>query len=162
MNTETLNWRTTPVREDMEKVEEMVRATRFFREDEVKVAVDLVQERLVVGKASGYEFIFAELGGRTVAYSCYGLIPCSLHSYDLYWIVTHPGFMNRGIGKQLLERTEEEARNAGGHGIYAETSSRAQYLPTQKFYEKNRYILKARFEDFYEPGDDKLVYVKYL
>jgi ribosomal protein S18 acetylase RimI-like enzyme len=143
-------------------VEEIVRSTGFFREDEVAVAVELARERLDKGAESGYAFIFADSGERTVGYSCFGLIPCTLHSFDLYWIATRKDHMNRGIGRRLLEETESDIRNLGGTGIYVETSSRKLYAPTRAFYEKNGYLVKARFEDFYDRGDDKIVYVKYI
>ena len=147
---------------DIKAVEEIVISTGFFRDDEVKVARELVEERISKGPASGYEFIFAEINNRTIAYSCYGLIPCTLRSYDLYWIVTHRDVMGKGIGSRILKLTEEEIKNAGGIGIYVETSSTNKYLPTRMFYEKNNYLLKARFEDFYDLNDDKIVYTKYL
>lgn len=149
-------------------IDEIVRSTGFFREDEVEVAVELVAERLEKGDESGYEFLFAEVmvpgrdSLRTAGYSCFGLIPCTLHSYDLYWIATHRDFMNRGIGRKLLEATESAIGELGGIGIYVETSSRELYAPTRAFYEKNGYLVKARFEDFYDRDDDKIVYVKYL
>jgi ribosomal protein S18 acetylase RimI-like enzyme len=138
----------------------IVTSTGFFRDDEIPVAAELAEERLEKGTASGYEFLFAEIAGETVAYSCYGLIPCTLHSYDLYWIATHLDYMNRGIGKRLLQETEKAIFSSGGHAIYVETSSKEQYAPTRAFYENNHYLLQARFENFYAPGDDKLVYVK--
>jgi ribosomal protein S18 acetylase RimI-like enzyme len=147
---------------DPEKIESIVRSSGFFREDEVKVAVELVEERLQKGAESGYEFIFAELHGVTVGYSCYGLIPCTLHSYDLYWIATHQEFMNQGIGRNLLRETELDIGMLGGTGIYVETSSKELYAPTRAFYLKNGYREKARFEDFYDRGDDKVVYVKMI
>jgi ribosomal protein S18 acetylase RimI-like enzyme len=145
---------------DPETITELVTSTGFFREDEILVAAELATERLHKGSASGYEFLFAEISGETVAYSCYGPIPCTLHSYDLYWIATHQDFMNRGIGKYLLQETEKAIFMAGGASIYVETSSKEQYAPTRAFYENNGYLLKARFENFYAPDDDKLVYVK--
>jgi ribosomal protein S18 acetylase RimI-like enzyme len=145
---------------DQELVKAIVTSTGFFREDEVLVAAELVEERLEKGASSGYEFLFAEMDGETLAYSCYGLIPCTLHSYDLYWIATHRDYMNRGIGKYLLKESEKAIFSLGGQGIYVETSSKDQYAPTRAFYEKNQYLLQARFENFYAPGDDKLVYVK--
>jgi len=160
MNTIDLVFRTEPVAGDPERVEEMVKATGFFREDETAVAVELVREKLEKGRGSGYEFIFAGEDGETVAYCCYGLIPCTLHSYDLYRIVTHPANMKQGIGSILPGKTEDAVRQVGGRGIYLETSSKEQYHPTRLFYERNGYCMKARFDDFYAPGDDKLVYVK--
>ena len=148
--------------DDPETITMIVTSTGFFREDEILVAAELAEERLERGAASGYEFLFAEIAGKTVAYSCYGLIPCTLHSYDLYWIATHRDFMNQGIGKYLLQETEKAIFTLGGNGIYVETSSKEQYAPTRGFYEKNQYLLKARFENFYAPDDDKLVFVKTL
>jgi ribosomal protein S18 acetylase RimI-like enzyme len=145
---------------DPARIKEIVSSTGFFRDDEIHVAVELVEEWLAKGEASGYEFLFAEVDGETVAYSCYGLIPCTLHSYDLYWIATHKDFMNKGIGRALLRETEKAIWGSGGIGIYVETSSKDQYAPTRAFYEKNGYILKARYEDFYDRGDDKVVYIK--
>ena len=159
---EKLSLRREVRNEDPCRVESMVRSTGFFREDETAVAVELVVECLQKGPESGYEFLFAEVGGETVAFSCYGLIPCTLNSYDLYWIVTHRDFMNRGIGRKILGETENLIRESGGTGIYAETSSKDQYAPTRAFYERNNYLLKARFENFYDLNDDKLVYVKYI
>lgn len=148
--------------DDPETIKRIVTSTGFFREDEILVAAELAEERLEKGASCGYEFFFAEIAGQTVAYSCYGLIPCTLHSYDLYWIATHRDHMNRGIGKFLLKETEKAIYSSGGQGIYVETSSKDQYNPTRAFYENNQYLLQARFTDFYAPGDDKLVYVKTL
>jgi len=147
---------------DKATVESIIRSTGFFREDEIAVAVELVEERLWRGEKSGYEFIFAELKGKTVGYSCFGLIPCTLHSFDLYWIAIHKEHMGRGIGRLLINETETDIRELGGQGIYAETSSRELYTPTRVFYEKNGYTLKTIFENFYDDGDHKVVYVKYM
>ncbi len=147
---------------DPATIREIVTSTGFFGEDEIDVAVELAEERLEKGEASGYEFIFLEVDGKTVAYSCYGLIPCTKNSYDLYWIATHLDYRNRGLGKQLLKATEEEIKALKGGGIYVETASRKQYTPTRMFYEKNGYELKAQFEDYYDKGDDLVYYVKRL
>ena len=147
---------------DIDHVGEIVRSTGFFREDEVLVAIELLKERLDKGPESGYEFVFAEAGGRPVAYTCYGPIPCSLISYDLYWIVTHNAYRGKGIGRLIMAETESLIRKAGGKAIYIETSSKEMYKPTRIFYEKNNYMIKARCEDFYDMGDDKLVYIKKL
>jgi GNAT superfamily N-acetyltransferase len=160
MSTDQITFRTEVKFEDIEAVAEIVRSTGFFREDEIIVARELAEEAYEKGKASGYEFIFADAGGRTIAYSCFGLIPCSLKSWDLYWIATHNDFRGKGIGRLVLKKTEEAVNRFGGKTIYVETSSKEQYISTRIFYEKNEYILKARFEDFYDTGDDKCVYIK--
>jgi ribosomal protein S18 acetylase RimI-like enzyme len=145
---------------DPECIREIVTSTGFFNEAEIDVAVELAEERLEKGENSGYEFLFLEFEGKTVAYSCFGLIPCTKSSFDLYWIATHADFRNRGLGALLLKVTEETIKKLKGSGVYVETASRAQYLPTRQFYEKNGYTLKAQFEDYYDKGDDLVYYVK--
>jgi len=159
---ESISFRKEVRKSDVETVKEMVTGTGFFNREEIDIAAELVMERLEKGEASGYEFIFLELGETTVAYSCFGRIPLTKSSYDLYWIVTNTQWRNRGLGKILLKETEEAILEQNGIAVYAETSSREQYLPTRKFYENNGYLLKARFEDYYDRGDDLVFYVKRL
>ena len=159
---QNVSFRTEVKTSDINAVENIVRSTGFFREDEIEVAVELIRERIGNGEISGYEFVFAEIDGVAVSYTCYGLIPCSLLSYDLYWIVTHNDYRGKGIGKMLMTKTESLIAAKKGKAVYVETSSKELYKPTCAFYESSKYVLKARFEDFYDYGDDKLVFVKLL
>ena len=145
---------------DLAGVHSVVRSSGFFSPEETAVAMELVAERLKSGKASGYFFLFAEHEREVVGYTCYGPVPCTESSYDLYWIAVHDDFRFLGLGRELLERTEKEIRALGGSRIYIETSSRGQYEPTRAFYRKCGYRDEAIFKDFYAPGDSKIVYVK--
>ncbi len=155
---ENLTFRFEVRGKDIQRVRELAESSGFFYPDEVDVAVELVEERLTKGDASGYFFVFAEIDGITVGYTCFGPIPCTKTSFDLYWIVTHNDFRGKGIGKQLLAQTYQAIREMKGLKLYAETSSRQQYLPTQKFYEKNDFEKEAQIRDFYDAGDDKIIY----
>jgi D-alanine-D-alanine ligase len=147
---------------DAPAVRELVSSTGFFSPEEIVIAVELVETRLAQGAASGYAFLFAETGGVLAGYTCYGPIPGTIGSYDLYWIAVAPARQGRGIGRDLLQRTEALVREAGGRQIYIETSSRAQYRPTQGFYLAAGYALEAHLADFYAPGDGKLIYRRSL
>lgn len=147
---------------DRDTVRRLVAATGFFRDDEVDVAVELVDERLVKGPASGYHFVFAELGGETAGYACYGPIACTVWSYDLFWIAVDPDFQRHGLGKALVLESERQIREAGGRRVYIETSGKPQYQPTRGFYERCGYAFDAELPEFYGPGDAKIVYVKAL
>lgn len=146
---------------DAEAVREIVAATGFFHPPEVDVAVELVTERLAKGEvSSGYFFLFADDGDRTVGYSCYGPIACTAHSFDLYWIAVHPDQQGQGLGRRLMVETERRIAKAGGLRVYVETSGRDLYEPTRSFYEHHGYRAEAVLEDFYDRGDAKVVYVK--
>jgi len=148
--------------EDVEAVRGLVQATGFFSAEEVDIAAELVAERLEKGPASGYEFIVAEIDGVMEGYSCFGRIPCSTVSWDLYWIAVNPDQQGSGLGRRILELTEQRIMENDGVAVYAETSGRPQYASTRGFYEKRGYDTGAVFEDFYGRGDAKYVFVKRL
>lgn len=138
----------------------ILESSGFFYPDEVDVAVELVDERLSKGVASGYHFLFAEQDGQVVGYTCFGPIPCTQVSYDLYWIAVHEQQRNQGLGRLLLEGSEQAIAALGGRRIYVETASRPQYEPTRAFYQRCGYQVAAVLEQFYAPGDDKVVFLK--
>jgi ribosomal protein S18 acetylase RimI-like enzyme len=147
---------------DVEAIRELVAGTGYFDAGEVAIAAELAQERLARGADSGYEFLFAERDGRLLGYSCYGLIPCSSVSWDLYWIAVAADAQGGGLGRRILRLTEERVAAAGGLAVYAETAGREQYQPTRAFYRRCGYTVAAVFEDFYAPGDAKYTFVKRL
>ena len=155
-----INFRSDVIIDDQQNVADIVSSTGYFYQDEIDIAIELVTERLQKGPVSGYHFIFAEVGDLTVAYTCFGPIPATKFSYDLYWIVVHSDWRGKGVGKLLLEKSEETIDNLGGKRIYVETSGRDQYAPTRAFYLKCGYKEEAVLRDFYAPGDAKHVYLK--
>ena len=157
-----LTFRYSPGQEDVKKIRDLVRKTEFFSKEEEAVAVELIEEKLSLGEKSTYQFIFAEKSNTIIGYTCYGLIPLTKASYDLYWIAVDPESQGSGIGKTLLSMTEKRIKEAGGLQLYSETSSRKQYLPTRKFYINCGYKKGAYFRDFYYPGDGKVIFYKLL
>jgi ribosomal protein S18 acetylase RimI-like enzyme len=153
--------------DDAAAVREITAASGFFSPAEVEVAVDLVGERLAAGAASGYEFVFAEAADErgdpvVLAYACFGPIPLTASSWDLYWIAVRPQRRRAGLGRAVLREAERTVAAAGGSRIYVDTSSRPQYEPTRAFYRAAGYTEAARLPDFYAPGDGKVVFSKVL
>jgi len=158
-----LHYRDRLVESDLQAVQEIVESTGFFTRAEIGVALELVQEHLAKGTASGYSFLLAEDGlGVTLGYTCFGPIPCTQESFDMYWIAVRPDHQGCGIGKSLFEQTEQSIAELGGSRIYIETSSRATYAPTREFYLNSGYRKEAALKDFYSPGDDKIIFTKEL
>ncbi len=157
-----IRFRDTVQPSDAAAVRRLTESTGFFRPDEVDVAVELVEERLAKGVGSEYFFWIAEAEDGMIGYVCYGPVPCTLGSYDLYWIVVDQRRQRHGLGKQLASMAENSAKQMGGQRIYVETAGKKQYAPSRKFYEKAGYRLAAELPDFYEPGDAKLIYQKNL
>ena len=67
-----------------------------------------------------------------------------------------------GIVLPLLARAEADIRARAGRMIVVETSLRADYEPARRFYERHGYCRSGVVSDFYEPSDDRLVYIRTL
>jgi len=78
-----LTFRTELTPADLAAIRSLVESTGVFNQVELDCAVELADERLKEGPASGYHFVFAELDGRVVGYACYGPIALTVGSYDL-------------------------------------------------------------------------------
>lgn len=148
---------------DIEVVGHIVRSSGMFSSGEVEVAVELVREAHSKGcTASGYHFIFAETDGGALGYTCFGPVPCTETSYDLYWVAVQNEFRGSGLGRVLLRQTETVIKEQGGRRIYIETSSRQEYLPTRRFYQSCGYSVESVLKEFYAPQDDKVIFLKVL
>jgi ribosomal protein S18 acetylase RimI-like enzyme len=142
------------------QLEQIVRETGVFREDEVDVALELFDETFA--DMSDYEFVGAFSGDRLVGYACFGSTPSTDRTYDLYWIAVHPDAQRSGVGAALMADVERQLEERRARLLVIETSSRADYASTRKFYRKHGYDEAARLCDFYAPGDDRVVLSKRL
>ncbi|MEZ6076615.1 MAG: GNAT family N-acetyltransferase [Pirellulaceae bacterium] len=156
--TEQFQFRFEAESADLTRVRSIVAATEFFTPAEVEIAIELVEERLAKGKASGYEFIFADSTSALAGYVCFGEIPCTVGSFDIYWIVVAPECQRVGLGRKLMQLTEDKVRRYHGRRIYIDTSGREQYQSTRDFYARCGYLPACELPDFYDLGDSKVIY----
>jgi ribosomal protein S18 acetylase RimI-like enzyme len=144
---------------DRRRIEEITRAVGLFREDEVAVALEVFDEAVSGRPANTYSVLGAVLEGRLIGWICWGPTPCTLGTYDLYWMAVDPALHGSGIGTALLR--EMERRLAGSARlIVIETTGRPDYGPTRSFYQARGYQPVSVIPDFYAPGDDQVVFVK--
>jgi ribosomal protein S18 acetylase RimI-like enzyme len=143
---------------DRAAIERILRATGAFREDEVAVALELVD----ADASEGYRFVVAEVEGEVQGYACFGATPMTKGTFDLYWIAVAPARQGRGIGRALLRAAEDEVRAEGGRMLLVETAGKPAYAATRAVYAACGYREVARVPDFYEDGDDKIVFARRL
>jgi ribosomal protein S18 acetylase RimI-like enzyme len=155
----------SPRSADVPAVEALLLASRpIFSDVECRTALDMFQAGLAAPhEEHAYQLLVAEDDGSVAGYACFGSVPLTRGAFDLYCIAVAPERRGRGIGRALLRRAEELAASQGGRLLMAETSGRPAYEGTRAFYERaESWRSCARIRDFYAPGDDKVVYVKYL
>lgn len=146
---------------DREAIRALVAGTGAFKPHEVDVAMELVEVALTQkGQDDYHPYVLAEEDGTVVAYACFGKNPMTKSTFDLYWIATRADRMGRGYGRAILSFVEEEVRRRGGRLLVIETSSQESYGTQRLFYEKTGCTLAAQLPDYYDEGDDKLIYLK--
>lgn len=147
---------------DKRALMQILKNTPEFKPFEVTVAEELIDYYLAEGAKSGYIIQIAEDEGEVAGYICYGETPCTVGTWDIYWIAVDRVKRGKGIGKALSQTAETAIKQAKGRLAFIETSSTPLYENTRQFYMARGYEQVARIPDFYSPGDDKLILQKKL
>ena len=156
---------------DRDAVARILEGTVAFTRVEIATALELIDAWLASGERSDYyTFVVEEPGddqsgsggGAVRGYVCFGPVPLTIGTFDLYWIAVDPATQGRGFGQRLLAFAEDDIRRRGGRLLLIETSSQETYGATRRFYDRSGYEIVACIRDFYRPGDDKLVFGKRL
>lgn len=142
---------------DRPSIEAITRGSGVFRDEEVLVGMEVFDAALA-GDPS-YTVLVAEEDRVVAGWICWGPTPCTVGTWDMYWLAVDPARHGSGLGTQLVAEME---RRLAGHArlIVVETAGRSDYAGTCAFYEARGYRRAATIPDFYAPGDDQVVYVK--
>ncbi|PYQ53646.1 MAG: N-acetyltransferase [Acidobacteria bacterium] len=154
-------------RKDRDRIHEVLIATGRFNADEVRCAIDLVDQAFAHPERDEYVVHVLEdpdNGPRKTiqGYVCFGPTPLADGVFDLYWIAVDPKQQGLGYGQMLLRFVENEVRRNRGRMLLIETSSKESYAPTIRFYQRSGYDEISRIKDFYRIEDDKVVFCKKL
>jgi len=146
--------------DDRSAILELLAGTGAFATHELAVAMELVDTALNKPEQQDYLPYVLELERQIVAYACFGKNPMTKSTYDLYWIATRADRSRQGHGQALFQFTEEEIGRRGGRLLVIETSSKASYAGSRRFYERVGCQCAAQLPDFYDVGDDRVIYCK--
>ncbi len=83
-------------------------------------------------------------------------------TYNLYAIAVRKELQGKGIGRKMMNFIEELLKDNSKRILIVETSSDDQYRLTRKFYTDLHYRQEAVIKDFWNEGEDKIVFLKKL
>ncbi|MCM8812384.1 MAG: GNAT family N-acetyltransferase [Candidatus Omnitrophica bacterium] len=140
----------------------MAQETGVFGAHETDILREILEDYRNNGEKK-YFYREEAVDGRTAGFILYGRTPLTAAAWDIYWVVVDKKIQSRGIGTRLIAQAEAHMREqlfAQQSVVRIETSSRAEYGPACKLYEKNGYALVGRISGFYSAHDDLLIFSK--
>src|SRR5574344_382400 len=155
--------------EDVNKIRDVLKGTGFFfsASDEIDVACGLVEEVLANGNnVDNYRILIAEdnspdnPNNEIAGYVCFARVPCSVSTYEIYWIAVNKNIQGKGTGRALINEVEKIVKQLNGNKLILYTAGRELYTPTHKFYKACNFKEEARIKDYYSIGDDCIIYSK--
>ena len=144
-----------PSRADMAAIGSIVETTGMF-------PADMLEDMMAPyfgGNEDELWFVIGETA-RAVAYA----VPERLtnRTWNQLLIAVDPAQQGQGLGKALMRNLEATVAARGGRLILVETSGVPDFEPTRTFYRAIGYTETARIPDFYDDGDDKIVFTRKL
>ena len=138
----------------------MIESTPEFNDMDRLVAMEVIDDYLADPENSGYNTLVADVDSKISGYICYGQNTMTKGTWDIYWLAVAPDMQNRHIGGHLMALAEKNIQAAGGKLIILEVSSLPINDKTHKFHLRGGYKYLFTINDFYGPGDDKVLYEK--
>lgn len=83
-------------------------------------------------------------------------------TWNLLLIAVHPARQGQGLGARLTGHIESTLAASGERVLLVETSGLPEFERTRAFYRKLGYAEEARIRDFYQAGEDKIIFHKAL
>lgn len=83
-------------------------------------------------------------------------------TWNMLAIAVLPERQGTGVGGAITRKLEDVLREKGQRVLIAETSGTDRFAMTREFYRKSGYKEEARIRDFWDAGDDKVVFWKAL
>jgi ribosomal protein S18 acetylase RimI-like enzyme len=147
---------------DRDAVSRILQTCGGFTSEEIRVALELVDDALVRGIDGDYLIFVAERQREVCGYVCVGRTPLTASTWHLYWLCVDASVQGAGVGRALESHAEAFARERRGERLVLETSSQPWYESARRFYEGCGFKQVGRIPDFYKSNDDCIIYCKEL
>ena len=83
-------------------------------------------------------------------------------TYNLYLIAVQAKYQGKGVGGNMIRHLENFLHQQKQRLLLVETSGNDEFELTRKFYHKQGYTQEAIIREFYQQGEDKVVFWKKL
>ena len=148
--------------QDRAAINAVAESCGLFAGDELEAVDEMVGEYFA-GNLPGHKwFVYDEPDAGIVGAAYVAPETLTRGTWNLLFIGLAAGHQGGGRGGALVAHVEHWLREAGERILIVETSGRDEYVQTRAFYAKHGFDLEGRIREFYDVGDDKVVYRKAL
>ena len=144
---------------DIADILNVAQASGLFSSDDLGGLGDMLTASLQGELGDEHQWIVDESGGICGA-AYYAPEMMANGTWNLYFIAVSRDVQGQGVGGRLLHYVEQDLKARGARLLIIETSGLPDFEATRQFYIKHGYENEARIRDFYEAGDDKIVFRK--
>ncbi len=147
-------------KKDVPSIKRIMRETIEFSKDDQTTCAECLDAYFA--HEPFYAFACAEENNKLLGFICYDKASIAKNVYELYWIVVAEKARGKGIARMLDDYFVKAAKRRGARILFTETESAVQYAKARCFYKSCGYKEMARVKDFYDDGNDKIIYGKRL
>ena len=144
--------------EDSRAVVDLVVAAEMFPADDVGLVEGMLADYFGTNKGEDHACLIDDEGDGPLGVAYYQPKAAADRVWDLTMIAVRPEHQGKGRGAAMLSRVEEDLRSRGQRLLLVETSGLPQYDRTRAFYLKCGYEQEARVRDYWEAGDDLVLF----
>jgi ribosomal protein S18 acetylase RimI-like enzyme len=119
-------------------------------------------DAFLAGELEGHQWLALHEDDQIKAAAYYAPETFADGVWNLYFIGVLADQQGKGRGSAILKHVEQELTNEGQRILIIETSGLDGFELTRKFYDQHGYTVEARIRDYYQEGEDKVVFWKKL
>lgn len=150
---------------DTPAIAELAFTSGLFPQTEVDTVQALMAEYFARSRDEGHACLLDDGDGveeKPVGVAYYQPVPATDRTWTLLMIAVRKDRQGQGRGGALLRQVEAELGGRGQRLLLVETSGVPDFELTRTFYIKSGYTEQARVPDYYEDGDDMVLFHKNL
>lgn len=148
--------------EDTASVIALAVAARLFPPDAADVVEQSLSDHFGAELEEGPAWVVDDEDGEVLGVAFYEPAKATDRTWYLTMIAVRPDQQGQGRGAALLAHVEDDLRVRGQRLLLVETSGLPSYDSTRAFYRKCGYEREARVRDYFEDGDDMVLFRKLL
>jgi GNAT superfamily N-acetyltransferase len=147
--------------EDRASIVGVAEASGLFPPGEI-LEIQATLDSFLSGAAEGDRWLIDDAGRGAEGIAYYAPERMTSGTWNLYLLAVRPGRRGHGRGTALVRHVEQDLQTRGARVLLIETSGVPEFAGQRAFYTCLGYHQEARIRDFYDAGDDKIVYWKAL